>query len=40
MLSAGVLWGNGREAELQKAGAGIIFAEPLDLKTYLIDQLN
>ena len=40
MLSAGVLWGNGSEEELENAGAGIIFAEPLDLKTYLMDQLN
>jgi len=40
MLSAGVLWGNGSEAELKNAGAGKIFAEPLDLKTYLMDQLN
>jgi len=40
MLSAGVLWGNGSEAELENAGAGKIFAEPLDLKTYLMDQLN
>ena len=40
MLSAGVLWGNGSEKELENAGAGIIFAEPLDLKTYLMDQLN
>ena len=40
MLSAGVLWGNGSEEELENAGAGIIFAEPLDLKTYLMDHLN
>jgi len=40
MLSAGVLWGNGSKEELENAGAGIIFAEPLDLKTYLMDQLN
>jgi phosphoglycolate phosphatase len=40
MLSAGVLWGNGSEEELENAGAGKIFAEPLDLKTYLMDQLN
>ena len=40
ILSAGVLWGNGSKEELENAGAGIIFAEPLDLKTYLMDQLN
>jgi phosphoglycolate phosphatase len=40
MFSVGVLWGNGREAGLQKAGADIIFSKPLNLKTYLMDQLN
>jgi len=40
MLSAGVLWGNGTEAELQNAGADIIFSEPLNLKTFLMDQIN
>ena len=40
MCSVGVLWGNGTEAELQNAGADIIFSEPLALKTFLIDQMN
>ena len=40
MCSVGVLWGNGTEAELQNAGADIIFSEPLDLKTFLMEQMN
>ena len=40
MCSVGVLWGNGTEAELQNAGADIIFSEPLALKTFLMDQIN
>jgi phosphoglycolate phosphatase len=40
MLSAGVLWGNGSRAEFQNAGADIIFSEPLNLKTFLMDQMN
>ena len=40
MASAGVLWGNGSEAELQNAGADIIFSEPMDLKIFLIDQMT
>ena len=39
MTSAGVLWGNGSEAELQNAGADIIFSEPMDLKIFLINQM-
>ena len=40
MCSVGVLWGNGTEAELQNAGADIIFSEPLALKTFLMEQMN
>ena len=40
MCSVGVLWGNGPEAELQNAGADIIFSEPLALKTFLMEQMN
>jgi len=40
MLSAGVLWGNGSRAEFQNVGADIIFSEPLNLKTFLMDQMN
>ena len=40
MCSVGVLWGNGTEAELQNAGADIILSEPLDLKIFLMDQLD
>ena len=39
MHSAGVLWGNGSNAELQNAGAGLIFSKPLDLKTFFMDQV-
>ena len=40
MFSVGVLWGNGSRAELQNAGADIILSEPLDLKLFLMDQMN
>ena len=40
MFSVGVLWGNGSGAELQNAGADIILSEPLDLKIFLMDQMD
>jgi phosphoglycolate phosphatase len=40
MFSVGVLWGNGSRAELQNAGADIILSEPLDLKIFLMDQMD
>ena len=40
MFSVGVLWGNGSRAELQNVGADIILSEPLDLKIFLMDQMD